>query len=138
MRSEAMRASVEYKDNANGHVKGYWLKRVVKQLIVYKKVDTKEQHVIVKLLIKPGATCSMPSYSYNQKMRATCATVLSITSLDGKRSIKREAYSFANSNFKYYVGKVCKPQRKFSLEEHECGSGIHFFCTRQEAVEYTY
>jgi len=86
---------------------------------------------IAKLLIPAEAK---RSHAFGRKCRAEYAEVLEITK--GCRKLKT-AVSNHDSNFKYEVGKTVKPTRPFSdnwLEE--CESGIHFFITKIEAINY--
>ena len=88
---------------------------------------------IVKLLILDSSKrCSATS----RKCRCDIARVLSITNLDGSSTDLIEISSDYDANFIYRVGELVKVD---DFEENrfiECASGIHFFITRQEAVDY--
>ena len=46
-------------------------------------------------------------------------------------------YSIWNDNFKYEVGKVIRPTAEFDERWwEECTSGIHFFMTKEKAINY--
>lgn len=38
--------------------------------------------------------------------------------------------------FRYEIGKLVEPKNKFCLKKEECASGIHFFRTRKEAMDW--
>lgn len=38
--------------------------------------------------------------------------------------------------FRYEIGKLVEPKNKFCLHKEECASGIHFFRTRKEAMDW--
>lgn len=67
------------------------------------------------------------------KMRASKAEVISISSFD-----QRDRYraGLGRGNFLYEVGKTVKPQFKFARTFDSCASGIHFFESRNEAMEW--
>jgi hypothetical protein len=71
-----------------------------------------------------------------RKCRASKAKVLGIYSHNG--SSKLMTYSRYESDFKYQIGKLVKPRRKFEDDwTQECASGIHFFLTQEEAKAYS-
>ena len=96
--------------------------------IGYKKADDK----IVKLLILED---SKRSSATSRKCRCDKAKVLSIESLDGKEKYT-EAISSFDSNFIYRVGEIVKVDDFCEDRWQECAAGIHFFVTRQEAINY--
>lgn len=100
--------------------------------IGFKKAEHEGKKVIVKLQITENAKrCSATS----RKCRCDEAKVLSITSIDGN-----EIYDRANSQFdKKFVYEVGKTVRVDDFDDNrwnECSTGIHFFITRDEAVNY--
>ena len=96
--------------------------------IGYKVIDNK----IIKLLIpKDAKRCSGTS----RVCRCSKAKVLSITSLDGKEQFK-EVTSNHDENFIYEVGKMVEVEDFDEDRWNECSTGIHFFITRDEAVNY--
>lgn len=89
---------------------------------------------IVKLQIPAKAKrCSATS----RKCRCEYAKVLSITNLDGTKadvkSIVNDAYA---SPCIYTVGEYVYPDSFNENRWNECSHGIHFFITRQEAMDY--
>lgn len=100
--------------------------------IGFKKAEHEGKKVIVKLQITENAKrCSATS----RKCRCDEAKVLSITSIDGN-----EIYDRANSQFdKKFVYEVGKTVRVDDFDDNrwdECSTGIHFFITQDEAVNY--
>ena len=89
-------------------------------LIVYKKL---RGGVICKLLIPKEAKRSNAT---GRKCRAEYAVVL-----------EGEGVSKHDNSFKYRVGETVRPRGPFDENRwEECGSGIHFFITRDEAERY--
>ena len=101
--------------------------------IGFKKALSDEyKEVIVELLITEDAKRSSAT---SRKCRCSKAKVLSITSLDGTEQYD-EAYSTFDDEFIYEVGKTVEPDSFDEDRFDECSNGIHFFITRQEAVDY--
>ena len=100
--------------------------------IGFKKALTDEEKVIVELLITEDAKRSSAT---SRKCRCSKAKVLSIMSLDETEQYN-EAYSSYDSDFIYEVGKTVEPDSFDEDRFDECSNGIHFFITRQEAVDY--
>ena len=96
--------------------------------IGYKKSGDK----IVELRIEED---SKRSSATSRKCRASKVTVLSITSLDGKEEFTI-CENTGRYEFTYEVGKTYEVEDFDENRWHECGKGIHFFLTRQEAVAY--
>ena len=89
--------------------------------------------VIVKLEIAEDAKRSNGT---GRKCRCSKAKVLDIQTMDGE-SLGVEAYSGHDSTFKYKVGETVEPVEPFDDNRWEdCASGIHFFITRTEAVDW--
>ena len=89
--------------------------------------------LIVKLEIPADA---LRSSATTRKCRCSKAKVLSITNLDGSAadvSIVSSKYDVA---FVYKVGETVEVLNFNTDRWDECSAGIHFFITRQEAVEY--
>lgn len=116
--------------------------------IGYKKVKTYEYkrnlllgllpilvgEYIIELEIPAEAKrCSATS----RKCRCEYAKVLAITNLDGT---KTDVKSIVNHTFAspctYTVGEYVYPDSFDENRWNECSHGIHFFITRQEAVDY--
>lgn len=106
-------------------------KRLIKHnsnSIGFKKCGDK----IVELQITEDAKRSS---STSRKCRCSKAKVLSITSIDGKKEIT-EAASDYDANFTYQVGEMIEVENFDDNRWNECSTGIHFFITRDEAVQY--
>lgn len=88
--------------------------------------------VIVKLQVPDKA---LRSSATTRKCRVSEAKVISITSLDGKKSLKK-ARAGHEPTFVYEVGKTVKVKNFDTCRWHECAPGIHCFLTREEAVNY--
>ena len=87
---------------------------------------------IVKLFIPSDAKRSSAT---SRKCRCSKAIVVDITSFDGATHYTN-AYSKHDRNFEYKVGE-CVEVDDFDTDRwNECSTGIHFFMTRQEAINY--
>ena len=90
---------------------------------------------IVKLEITVDALrCS----ATGRKCRCSKAKVLSITNIDGTDANVGMAISKYDRNFIYKVGETIEVPNFNTNRWNECSTGIHFFITRQEAVDYVY
>ena len=88
---------------------------------------------IVKLRITEDA---LRSSATSRKCRCSKAEVLSITTLSGEDDGTISIKSNYDSNFIYRVGTIVEV-KDFEVDRWiECAAGIHFFITRQEAVQY--
>ena len=97
--------------------------------IGYKKAS----NYIIKLQITENAKRSSAT---TRKCRCSEAKVLSITNLDGSETSIKSVASNYNKNFVYTVGEVVKEPDFDENRWVECSKGIHFFITRDEAVNY--
>ena len=89
--------------------------------------------LIVKLEIPADALrCS----ATGKKCRCSKAKVLSITNADGSDANIDAVASKYDKNFIYKVGETVKVHNFNADRWNECSTGIHFFITRQEAVNY--
>ena len=88
---------------------------------------------IVKILILDDAKRSSAA---SRKCRCSKAKVLSITELDGSETDVTEVESNYDSSFVYRIGEIVEVPNFDDDRWSECAPGIHFFITRQEAVEY--
>ena len=88
---------------------------------------------IVKLLILNDAKRSSAT---SRKCRCSKAKVLSITELDGSETDVMKVESNYDNRFIYRVGETVEVPNFDDDRWHDCAPGIHFFITRQEAVEY--
>ena len=88
---------------------------------------------IVKLEIPEDAKrCSATT----RKCRCSKARVISITNPDGTETEVTSVASKRDAGFVYKVGEVVEVPNFDENRWNECSSGIHFFITRQEAVDY--
>ena len=103
----------------------------VGSFIAWKKV---RGNLIVKLEVTETAKRSS---AFGRKCRCSEAKVLDIQNLDGTSvNDVAVAYSTHDSNFAYRVGETVRVDNFDEDRRNECAPGIHFFITRQEAVEY--
>ena len=91
------------------------------------------REAIVKLLITEDAKRSSAT---TRKCRCNKAKVISITSLDGKENFTT-AYSYYDRIFQYTVGQTVVIDDFDEDRWNECSTGVHFFITREEAIDYT-
>jgi hypothetical protein len=80
--------------------------------------------IIAELEI-PARAKRINAYGY-RKCRASYAKVL-----------KGRGVAQYDDTFRYEPGKIVRPRKPFDPDPRvECGSGIHFFITKQEAIDY--
>ena len=109
--------------------------------IAFKKVGVykhsrKVGSVIVELLIPEDAKRSSAA---TRKCRCDKAKVMSITDIDGSDVTLLADASVASNydnKFIYKVGETVSVENFDENRWNECAPGIHFFITRQEAVDY--
>lgn len=95
--------------------------------IGYKKASD----YIVELLIT-----GKRSSATTRKCRCSEAKVLSITNLDSSETDVTEVCSDYDEDFIYKVGETIRVDNFDDDRWNECSTGIHFFITRDEAVNY--
>ena len=88
---------------------------------------------IVELEVPSDALRSSAS---SRKCRCSHAKVVAFTNLDGSPAEVDVVYSKHDPDFAYKVGEIVKVDNFDTNRWNECAPGIHFFITRQEAVEY--
>ena len=88
---------------------------------------------IVKLEVAENAKRSS---AYGRKCRCSEAKVLAIETIAGDTADVVEVYSKHDPSFVYRVGEIVKVDNFNDDRREECAAGIHFFITRQEAVDY--
>ena len=98
--------------------------------IGFKKV---RGNYIVELEILEDA---MRSSATGRKCRCSKAKVVSITNPDGSNAEETSAISGWDSKFIYSVGEIVEVKDFDTNRWNECAPGIHFFITRQEAIDY--
>ena len=89
--------------------------------------------LIVELKITADA---LRSSATGRKCRCSKAKVLSITNIDGTESDIDSAGSLWDPDFVYTVGETIEVSNFDTNRWNECAPGIHFFITRQEAVDF--
>ena len=99
------------------------------EFIAWKKASNH----IVKLQIPEDAKRSS---AFGRKCRASKAVCLEIQNKDGTDSGMTDIPSYYDSDFIYRVGEIVEVADFDDDRTHECAPGIHFFITRQEAVDY--
>ena len=99
------------------------------EFIGWKKSDGR----IVKLKITEDAKRSSAT---TRKCRCSKAIVLAIENIDGSPSGLSEVRSHYDRTFVYKVGETVEVPNFDMDRKNECAPGIHFFITRQEAVDY--
>ena len=102
----------------------------VGNFVAWKKV---RGNFIVKLEVTENAKRSS---AFGRKCRCNEAKVLDIQNLDGTSADVTEVYSKHDANFAYRVGETVRVDNFDEDRRNECAPGIHFFITRQEAVDY--
>jgi len=70
----------------------------------------------------------------NRKCRASFVKTLTIWDAEGKEI--KEAVGSYNSETIYKVGKITKPDSFDPDLTVDCSNGIHFFVTKQEAIDW--
>ena len=88
---------------------------------------------IVKLKITEDAKRSSAT---SRKCRCSKAEVLSLEHFDGTPYEDIQTTSQRDSSFIYRVGETVEVPDFDENRWNECSTGIHFFITRQEAVDY--
>lgn len=101
--------------------------------IGWKQAQYGENYYTVKLEIPEDA---LRSSGTSRKCRCSKAKVLAIQNFDGTDADVPCVYSKYCENFKYEVGKVVEEPNFTKDRWIDCASGIHFFMTRQEAIDY--
>lgn len=87
---------------------------------------------IVKLEVTETA---LRSSAYGRKCRCSEAKVLAIENKDGGAAGVDVVYSKHDGTFGYRVGEIVRVDDFDPDRRNECAPGIHFFITRQEAVD---
>ena len=89
--------------------------------------------LIIKLQIPEDARRSS---AFGRKCRCDKAVVLELQNKDGSKADARTIYSQYDKSFAYTVGEEVSVEDFCEDRKQECAAGIHFFVTRQEAVDY--
>ena len=93
----------------------------------------KANGLIIELEIPSDA---LRSSATTRKCRCSKAKVISITNPDGSPSNVTSIPSSWDGNFVYRIGDIVEVANFDTNRWNECAPGIHFFITRQEAVNY--
>ena len=88
--------------------------------------------VLVKLEIPKDAKRSSAT---TRKCRCSKAKIISITGIVTRQEYD-EAFSQRDKRFVYRVGETVVPDSFDEDRWNECSNGIHFFITKQEAIDY--
>ena len=88
---------------------------------------------IIKLKILESAKRSNAT---GRKCRCSAAEVLEIQNLDGTKADIDRIHNNNHCGADYIVGEIVTPDSFDDNRWNECSHGIHFFITRQEAVDY--
>ena len=96
-------------------------------------VMERKMECIVELEIPADA---LRSSATSRKCRCSKAKVLSITNLDGTAANALLAFSRIRPGFIYKIGEIVEVADFDTDRWNECSTGIHFFITREEAVDY--
>ena len=88
---------------------------------------------IIKLKILESAKRSNAT---GRKCRCSAAEVLEIQYLDGTKAGFNKIHNNSFCGADYIVGEIVTPDSFDDDRWNECSHGIHFFITRQEAVDY--
>ena len=101
--------------------------------IGWKKAFSKDWYqVLIKLLIPKDAKRSSAT---TRKCRASKAKVLKMVVAETGEVVD-VAYSCYQSDFEYHTGEYVYPDSFDEDRWIECANGIHFFMTKQEAIDY--
>ena len=90
-------------------------------------------NTVVKLEILADAKRSS---AYSRKCRCSAAKVLAIENVDGTPYKGSKINSQQDGGFWYTVGEIVSVEDFDEDRRNECAPGIHFFITRQEAVDW--
>ena len=91
-----------------------------------------EQYIVKLRITENAKRCSATS----RKCRCSEAEVLSITNMDGTTADITSISSNYDPDFIYKVGEVVQVDDFDENRWNACSKGIHFFITREEAVNY--
>ena len=98
--------------------------------IGYKK--SRDNYIVKLEILSDAKRCS----GTGRKCRCSKARVLSITNLDGTAAPTTSVSSEYDLTFVYKIGEIVSVPDFDENRWHECSKGIHFFITREEAVNY--
>lgn len=96
--------------------------------------EVEDKGILVKLLITEDAKRSS---GYGRKCRASKAKVLSMTDINTGKEVS-VGCSMYDPDFIYKTGEIVEVNNFNNDRWNECSSGIHFFITKQEALDYEF
>ena len=101
--------------------------------IAYKKVS--DSKILTLEIAKDAVRISS---LVGRKCRASKVRVLKAETLDGKKlcSEMQKFYSMYDKEFSYQIGKIAEVKNFNADIRIECADGIHFFMTKQEAIDF--
>ena len=99
--------------------------------IGYKK--SRDNYIVKLEILSDAKRCS----GTGRKCRCSKARVLSITNSDGTSNYITSVPSKFDSDFVYKIGEIVSVSDFDEDRWNECSTGIHFFITREEAVNYS-
>jgi hypothetical protein len=110
--------------------KFYWILPEQGSFEAWKKLA---DNCIAKILIpaKAKRTCNLR----NRKCRAEYVKTLAIWDAEGK-NINEGTNGTHEKKIKYTVGKITKADKFDDSISEDCSHGIHFFLTKQEAIDW--
>ena len=95
---------------------------------------TREGYIVELEILADALRCSATS----RKCRCSKAKVVSITNMDGTDAHVNTVHAWYDSSFSYTLGEIVEVSNFDANRWNECAPGIHFFITRQEAVNYRF
>lgn len=105
-----------------------------KDLIGYKSVKGEQNELLIAELLIPKYTNRM--VFENSKCRCSVAKVLGIYYCDGKTYTGKAKPIIAPGGYIYKVGEMVYPDSYDDFIFEECSNGIHFFLTKEEAIQF--
>ena len=137
---KSMKAYLQYADLRGADLRNLKIDKMTKLFIPIACPDTgefigwkKARGKIVCLKISKNAKRLSAA---SRKCRCDRAKVISIQNIDGTDSGLKQVRSDKDPFFVYEIGKTVKVNDFCEDRWKECAPGIHFFITREEAVNY--
>ena len=110
------------------HKKSFWIIPEQGSFIAWKKC--KNAIAMIEIPNEAKRTSNIK----NRKCRAEFIRVIGMWDLEGNQILK--AFGMRDSNLIYETGAIVKPDSYDDDFKEDCSHGIHFFVTKQEAIEY--
>lgn len=99
-------------------------------------IETKQKFATRTKMLRKERGLSQTELAAARKCRCSEALVLDIQNEDGSPSGLTEIKSNYDPSFIYRVGEIARVDDFNENRWDECSAGIHFFITREEAVNY--